>query len=56
MTAYCLFANVEGLAPDGLAEYVVQAHRTVERYGGGYLAVGGEVRPGKVHPCAPIRC
>ena len=43
MTAYCLFDNVEVLDPDGLAEYVAQVHRTVERYGGRYLAVGGEV-------------
>lgn len=43
MTAYCLFDNLEVSDPAGLASYVARVHPTVERYGGRYLAVGGEV-------------
>ena len=42
MAAYALFDNLNVIDPDGLAEYRSKVKRTVERYGGRYVVLGGE--------------
>lgn len=50
MAAYALFDNIEVTDPAKLAEYSARVRAVVERHGGRYLAVGGEVQPVEGEP------
>lgn len=56
MSAYYLFDNLEVHDPDKLEEYKVRAAPVVERYGGRYVAIGGEVArvEGDWEPVFPV--
>ncbi|GGX43989.1 DUF1330 domain-containing protein [Streptomyces chryseus] len=43
MTAFALFDNIEVTDPAKLAEYSARVREVVEKHGGRYLAVGGQV-------------
>ncbi|MFF1415786.1 DUF1330 domain-containing protein [Streptomyces sp. NPDC058289] len=43
MTAYALFDNIEVTDPAKLSEYARRVRTVVERHGGRYLAVGGQI-------------
>ncbi|WP_433330769.1 DUF1330 domain-containing protein [Spirillospora sp. CA-294931] len=43
MTAYALFDNVEVTDPSKLAAYAAEVRPIVEKHGGRYLVVGGQI-------------
>lgn len=43
MPAYALFDNVRVVDPDGLEEYRTRVKPLVERHGGRYVVVGGDM-------------
>lgn len=43
MSAYCLFDNVEVIDPAKLEEYKARVGPVVERFGGRYVVLGGQV-------------
>ena len=56
MAAYAFFDNVDVLDHDGLQEYKERVRSVVERFGGRYVVLGGEVArvEGNWQPVFPV--
>lgn len=56
MSAYAFFDNVNVVDPDGLAQYKAQVGEVVQRFGGRYTSLGGNVEEleGDWRPTYPV--